>query len=338
MNIKQFIKDKQTGASGSHKTVKIRIVILLLILAAAAWYFAGRNDDEIVLAGEVQTTVYSHISEVSGKITEASAEPGQIVNKGDVLMVIDSSDQEYALEQLKLTLVQKQSALESLLKGSDIELIKQAESSVAVAQASYEKANKDYLSTLSLFEEGATSQNSLNNAEYLMEVSKAQLDTANQQLYALLSGADDEAIKSAEAGVKQIESQIEQMEEKLDKFIIKAEVDGTVISKNYTLGDMVSHGFDLIDLASLDENFILAYLPAESVHLADYGQKIAIIADGREYSGELFYIDVKSQYTPKDMQTSDNKNKDSVKIKVKINRDIPLKPGQKVKLIIEKSN
>jgi HlyD family secretion protein len=60
-----------------------------------------------------------------------------------------------------------------------------------------------------------------------------------------------------------------------------------------------------------------------------------VIRNGeKEFEGTISFIDVKAQYTPKDMQTSANKNKTSMKIKVNLTPDTPLKVGEKVELLI----
>lgn len=318
------------------KKTGIIILILLLIIALTVWFFTVRNNNEIVLTAEVETTVYPHIAEVTGKLLEVPAELGQTVKKGDILAVIDSTNQEYALEQLELTLVQMQMTLLNLKKGADDEQIKQAGNSVSAAKAAFEKASSDFNNIEKLYKEGAASKNELDNAKYLLDVARANLDSADQQLRILISGADEESVLSAEAGVRLIESQIEQMKETLEKYNIKAAVDGTVMSKNYTVGDIVSQGYNLIDLAARDEMYLVSYIPEESVHLIEYGQEIVFSANGNKYKGELCYIDLKSQYTPKDMQSAANKNKDSIKIKVSIGPDVPLKPGQKTEIVIYK--
>jgi len=72
------------------------------------------------------------------------------------------------------------------------------------------------------------------------------------------------------------------------------------------------------------------------LHLIDYGQKVVIKRGEEEYRGTVSFIDMKAQYTPKDMQTAANKNKDSVKIKIRLPEDIPLKVGEKAELYIDK--
>jgi HlyD family secretion protein len=69
----------------------------------------------------------------------------------------------------------------------------------------------------------------------------------------------------------------------------------------------------------------------------DYGQEVLIKSGNEQYRGVISYIDSKAQYTPKEMQTAANKNKDTVKIKAKLELDNPLKVGEKAILVLEKN-
>lgn len=248
-----------------HKKKIARVVIPLILLSLGAWYFiATYAIDHITLKGIAETTIYSHVAEVQGKIIDAPYELGQQVKKGDVLMEIDSSDMEYALKQLELVLVQKQATLDTLEIGTDQEVIAQAKNAVVAARATYDKATQDYQRTQDLYQAGGASENSFDAAKYQLDVAKATLDSADQQVSLLRAGADDTAITAAEAAVAQTESQIEQMKEDLAKCTVRANCDGTVVSKNYTLGDLVSLGYDLVDVAATEEAYLLAIFPSSS--------------------------------------------------------------------------
>ncbi len=75
-----------------------------MIIALIAFFY-GRGGQHYI--GVVEATILSNTSEVSGKILEMPVELGQHVAKGDVIARIDSTDQEYAYEQLQLALEKK---------------------------------------------------------------------------------------------------------------------------------------------------------------------------------------------------------------------------------------
>lgn len=322
--------------------------ILLMILALGG---CSSNSNK-VLEGVVETTILSQYSEVSGKIMKLPIELGQQIKAGDVIAIIDDSNEQYALEQLKATLAKKQAALAELNSAYiHPEEIKQGQNNVTLSQKAVErtqmlndKAKKDYETTQALYEGGSIAKTTLDNAKYQLDLTeidvataKTQLDNANQRLALLNKGIDNKAkIASAQADIALTESQIRQEEAKLAKYTIAAISEGTIISKNYLLGDIVSPSYNLADIASNTEKYLMAYLPEEELHRISYGQELVIRSGKEEYKGTVSFIDVEAQYTPKDMQTAANKNKSSIKIKVRLAQDIPLKLGEKAELLVDK--
>ncbi|AFM00063.1 multidrug resistance efflux pump [Desulfitobacterium dehalogenans ATCC 51507] len=302
----------------------------------------------LVLEGIVETSIYAHYSEVSGKISQQAVELGQTVKAGDVLAVLDDRNERYALEQLEQTLARKQAILAELKTGADPEALKQSANSVklaeianANAQLAQDRTRKDYEDAQVLQKAGALPQAELDKLKYQVDLAEAavttaalQLDNARQQMTLLQKGTPQEKIAAAQADVALTEVQIRQTKDNLAKYTLTALQDGTVISRNYLPGNMVSPGFDLIDIASETEKHLVAYLPKEYLPKISYGQNVVIHSGEKEYSGTVSFIDVKAQYTPKDMQTSANKNKESMKIKVNLAPETPLKIGEKAEIVL----
>lgn len=328
-----------------------RLVPALYLLLLAALISGCTGGKDLELSGVVETSIISHYSEVSGKIITMPLELGQEIKAGEVIAVIDDSGQQYALEQLQATAAKKQAMMKELLEGIDTEQIKQAENNVLLAEKALESsrltndlAQKSFDKAQELFAAGGLSETALDEAEYKAEqagiditVKQTQLDNARQQLAILQKGVKKAQIDALQAEIDLTNSQIDQAEENLAKYKITALADGTVISRNYLLGNMVSPGYNIADIASQDDKYLLAYLPEEFLPDIDYGQEVLIKSGNEQYRGVISYIDSKAQYTPKEMQTAANKNKDTVKIKAKLELDNPLKVGEKAILVLEKN-
>jgi HlyD family secretion protein len=306
------------------------------------------SSSDLVLEGYVETTIYPHYSEVSGKIIELPIELGQEVHKGDILAVLDNRNEQYALEQLEETLAKKQAILSELTSGAGVEELKQLQNNVSLAEIAYnnsqltrDRAQKDYEDAQVLFEAGAIAQVELDNIKYQDDLAQAavtaavvQLDNARQQLTLIQKGAPQEKIDAAQADVALTEIQIRQLKDNLTKYKIVALYDGTVISKNYMLGNTVSAGFNLSDIASSAEKHLVTYVPKEDLSKISYGQEVVIRSGKNEYKGTISFIDVKAQYTPREIQSSANKNKESMKIKISLTSETPLKVGESAEIII----
>lgn len=364
MSLRDRMKEKKTeaGAKAGEKKVarprvnvkKLRpLVILVVLLGLGTWYAAAQGwfSDEVVIKGRVEADIVSHTAEVSGKLLEVAVELGQEVAAGDVLAQIDRSSQEYAIEQLEQALIQKEAALELAQLGTGDAREQQARSNYQSALSAYnsaaqvyEKALADYERVEALHGGGAATENELQAAELAMNTARnsmnaaaAQADSVRQQITIAGASSDSLAIVSAQAAVDQTESQLAQLREQLEKCTVTASCDGTVMSLNYSAGAMVSPGFDLADISDADAKYLLAYLPEEYLSRVEYGSEMAVRGDGGDFTGTLCYIDVKAQYTPSDMQTAANKNQNSVKIKLRLDADVPLKPGQSAEIVISKT-
>jgi HlyD family secretion protein len=309
----------------------ILLVVLILITFFIVFFYQISSRH---FTGVVEATILSHTSEVNGKILEMPVDLGQHISKGEIIAVIDSTEQEYAYEQLELMLEKKKLALSEQKFG--VGGNSQADNNISIAQANYNsalsyshKASSDYKNAQALYEQGAIPKDALDMAKVkadeasnALTAAKALLDTAKSK----------SSLSSAQLDVLMTESQLEEMKKKLEKFTIRAAADGVIISKSYLPGDVVSPGFNLADIAADDEKYFVFYLPIEYLHSVNYNQDYTVEKDGKEYEALVKYIDVESEYTPKDMQTAANKNREIVKVKLLLPEDCPLKPGQEAKL------
>lgn len=326
------------------------LATLLIVLLLGMGLGGCSSSSGIKLDGAVEADILSHYSEVSGKILEMPVELGQAVKKGDLLAVLDDSNERKALEQLEATLAIKKASLNELTAAAEEEAIKSAQNNITIAEASYEKAKQNYDYLLNekekfakLYEGGAAPFSEVEKidlqfalAERELDATAAQIDNARQHLSSLYKGATKEKIAVLQAEIKLTEVQINQIQDDLIKYKIEALADGTVISKNYTAGDVVAMGYNLADITDESNCYLLSYLPDENLYLINYGQELTVQTKKQSYTGVVTYIGLQAQYTPKELQNSFNKNKKSVKIKVRLVEPLNLKPGEKAELIMPK--
>jgi len=310
----------------SHKKRIIPLLVLIIVAVSGYLYYSKSSQ---TYTGVVEATILPHTSEVSGKILEMPVEIGQHVSKGDIIAKIDSTAKEYAYEQLQLALEMKKVSLtdlEAKASGS------QKANSISIAQANYNsavssnnKASLDYKNAQSLFNQGVISKDALDLAKVKSDSAANAVASAKAQLENAKSGSSATA---QELDIQLTESQLKEIQEDLEKYTIRAVNDGIIMSKSYVLGDMISPGFNVADLAADGQKYFLFYLPIDYLNSIDYDQTFTVTSKGDSYKAVVKYIDVESEYTPKDMQTAANKNRESVKIKLLLPDNCPLKPGQ----------
>lgn len=314
----------------NHKK-KLLPLFVLLILTTAVLTFRNFAAHAPYL-GLVEATIVTQRAEVPGKILSFPVSLGSEINEGDVIALIDPADQQYALEQLEISLQKKKLALSDARTGGK----SQAANSVSIAQANLESAQSTYQKALSdhenssrLYEDGVIPKDNLDQAKVRLDSAKSLVDVAKSQLS---TSASQTPSSSLELDVTQMQSQIQQAKDQIAKYTVTAASAGIIISKSYEEGDLVSPGHHLVDIASAKERYLVFYVPKEKVYALTYDQEVVFQKGSEEYTGIVKYIDVNSQYTPKDMQTTANKNKESIKVKLLLPEDCPLRPGEEAEI------
>ncbi len=319
----------------SHKKKIIPLVVFLTIILIAYFYQMQSGKS---YQGVIEATIYSATSEVCGKVIDIPIEIGMHVSQGDTLAILDSSSLQYDYDQLSILLEKQRVALADLKVGTGDS---QAEYNISSASASYasaitanEKANQDYQNAKSLYAQGAVSEDVLEQARVTASAASGAVTAAKAQLNIARSSSSYAAM---ELDIAQTESQLDEIQDILNKYTITAVCDGTITSKSYLSGDFIGSGYQIADIAGDSNKYFVFYLPIQRIDEVEYNQKYQIQHGNTSYEGVVKYIDVKGEYTPKDLQTAANKNQESIKIKLLLPNDCYLKPGQEATLLFESS-
>jgi len=307
------------------KKIAFAIILSLLALSLYSTYINNSR-----YKGEVEARIVPCIAEVSGKIIESNISLGQEVKKGDVIAKLDSEDLNYTLTQMELNLQKKQLTLGEATIGLD----SQATNSYLAAQTNYqsasiaaEKASKDYANAKELYAMGAISSTELESAR----VASASATSIKSTALAQLNNASSQSGENiAQIDIAILESQISQMKNNLGKYTLVAACDGIILSKNYGEGSMVSPGYNISDIGSFDEMYVVFYVSENKITGIQYNDEILVKAGGETISCIVKYIDEKTQYTPRELQTSANKSKTNFKVKLLLPESTSLKPGIEV--------
>ena len=272
------------------------------------------------------------------------------------------------IDQAEAQVRSAKAQLDLLTSGNRTQQIEQAKNEVSIAedavnsaQTSYDYVNKQYNDTNELYQSGAVPKSTLDDAKYKLnttstelsttklklestkeqlsllqegstaqaiESAQANYDAANSQLSLLKNGSTKQAIDAAQGDLDQSIAQLNQAQNTLDNYNIIALNDGIIISKNYELGDVVSTGSDIADIAVANELYVLCYIPDKYLDKISYNQSLNVITSIGDQTGNVNYIALKHEYTPKDKQSTSDSKHISTKMKVSItDGDGALKSG-----------
>lgn len=305
--------------------------IFILLLAVFLYGCNNNENNSIVESGTIESTEALISSQVSGQIIGLLKDEGDRVKKGDTLCVIDTSSCKLQLSQAEAALKMAEAQLALLLNGARKEDIKQAEEVLKQAEANFNSARTDFERIKNLFETGAVNKKQLDDAETRYQIMSAQYNSAKENLRKLKNIARPEEIKQAEANVEKAKASVNLLKKSLNDCFVVSPIDGFVVKKFIEKGETVTMLSALFKISDLSRVKMSVYIPETDLPKIKLGQKVDVTVDAypdRTFEGRIIYISPEAEFTPKNIQTRDERTKLVFEVKIEIpNPDFVLKTG-----------
>ncbi|MBF0320763.1 MAG: efflux RND transporter periplasmic adaptor subunit [Nitrospirae bacterium] len=320
------------------------IALLVLALASAALYIFIHNksmsnegllerEGIIILYGNVEVTEINAGFKAAGGIAGLNVEEGQPVKAGQTLATLDSIELQSAVTQSTAALNESIARLAELKAGSRAEEIAQAHSAALNAKAEYDRALKDFTRADILYREGAVSAQAFDNAKTAKDATGAQYNKAMQYLDMVRAGPRKEAITAAEEKVKQSQAALDIARQRLKDATLIAPSDGVILKKTAEAGEVVAAGAPVCIIGVLNSPWVKVYIREQDLGIVKLGQRAEVTIDtstktSKKYQGSVSYISSEAEFTPKTIQTLDERTKLVFGVKVRtVNENGELKPG-----------
>ena len=287
--------------------MKKMILPALLILAGCA----GNKTDRDA-TGTFHATELILSSEIPGQILRLDAEEGSVLTQGQEIGLIDST-------QLYL---QKQQLTQGIAG------VEASKPTVAIQLAPLEEQlaayRRDRTRIENLREADAANQKQLDDINSAVAALEKQIAAHRNTLTTSLAGADAQAAT--------MRTQMEQLDDRLAKCRIVAPISGTVVAKYAYAGELAAQGRPLLKIADTDNIYLKAYVTSAQLAGVKLGQQARVTADfgggnTREYDGQVTWISDKSEFTPKNILTSDDRANMVYAVKIAVSNDGYLKIG-----------
>jgi membrane fusion protein YbhG len=318
-------------------------VVAMLSLAAC---HRGADAPSTRASGYVEATDVRVAPEVGGRLLEVKPAEGDRVAAGDVVARIDTADAELSLRRAQAERDQAQAQLALLQAGSRPEDIRQAASQVQAAQADVKAAQADAdaaAADLQRFEDllraNAGSVKQRDDAATRRDVALARVRGAQDRAQAAAdaharqrAGARPQEIAAARARVAALEAQMATVQKSMNDAVVKAPTGGVVTSKILHAGEMVAPRAPIVVVTDLDHAWANVYVDERLVPQLKIGQTATLVTDaGQRLAGTITFISPKAEFTPRNVQTAEERSKLVYRIKVTAdNREGVLKPGMPV--------
>jgi len=269
------------------------------------------------------------------------------VQAGREILTLDRRDVELALDRARADRAQADANLRLVMAGARAEDIRQAESQVMAAQADVSAAQAELVAAeqdLQRFETLLTSNSGSrkqrDDAATHRDVAKDRLAAAEsrvrvsqQALARLRAGARKEEVDVARARVTAADAQIATLDKDLADTVFRSPVMGVVTEKLVEAGEVIAPRTPVAVVANLDEAWADVFVPEPAVPRLKLGQSAQLFTDagGPPINGTISYISPKAEFTPRNVQTAEERSKLVYRIRIAVdNKDGVLKQGMPV--------
>jgi HlyD family secretion protein len=312
------------------------VVALILVVAATLVFVLLRSrasaDGEWVASGTVEATESDLGFPLPGQIADMRVKEGDHVQAGDVIALLDDAESTARVAVAAAQVDAARAQLAEVQRGPRTEEIAQARAGLAAAATRLEDARREAERTRVLFEGGAVSREALDRATTLAQVADAGRTQAAEQLAALERGTRPERIAAARALVAQSEAALQQAQAVLANTRIVAPFAGVITIRHREVGEVVGAGAPVVSLMNPDDRWVRIYVQETRIGVVSIGQSASITSDShgaRAFDGEVFFISDAAEFTPRNVQTPEERTKLVYAVKVRVLGDpgLLLKPG-----------
>jgi HlyD family secretion protein len=269
------------------------IILLVLLILLSVLYFTRSRSETILLSGTVEVTEVEISPELSAKVTTIYHREGYEVDAGDPLLDLDKSELEARFREA--------------------EAAKQAiEAEVSLYRAKMANAQRDFNRSLKLYQAKAISASAFDAAKTAYEIAK---DTYEASLHRN----------------EEVQARIETLNVQLEKTHLTSPISGIVLERNVEAGEVVSPGMVLMSIGDLRRPWVRVYIGEPDIGRVRIGQEAVVVTDAypkKEFRGTLRYIANEAEFTPKNVQTRQERIKLVYEARIYLtNEEGILKPG-----------
>ncbi len=199
------------------------------------------------------------------------------------------------------------------------------------AEAALEGARQQLNDLLAMRDKPLEANAMVSAAQTQYDIAEANVGVAQAQVDALKTGASEEELRVAEAQLDQAEAALETLKLRVEKMTLRAPRTGVVLERMVNLGEIAPPKFSLLTIADLNVVTLKVYIPENQIGLVKVGQAAHVKVDSfpeRSFDGEVVHIAAQAEFTPKNVQTKEERVSLVFAVKIEIpNPDHALKPG-----------
>lgn len=302
------------------------------------WAVEERRETAIRGSGIIEVTEVDVAFEVPGTITERYVDEGALLDRGEPIARLDDREYRLQVERWQAAKAAAEARYELLKRGPRGQEVDQALAALESAQAEFEVRQRDFSRVEELFRRGVVSQAEWDRARGALTAAQSARDAARSRLEMLKEGFRTEEIEQGRAQVREAEKALAIAELNLARCQLFAPIAGRVLSKNREVGEVVGPGTPVVTMGDLARPWLNVYVSERDLGKLRLGMAGRVYVDaypGRPFPARVSYIADKSEFTPKNVQTQEERAKLVYRVKLELaNEEGILKPGMPADVVI----
>ncbi|MDR2523779.1 MAG: HlyD family efflux transporter periplasmic adaptor subunit [Synergistaceae bacterium] len=325
--------------------MKKLFLILLLLGAGGAFYFCQLYEETGERAAERGLKLYGNVEirqvllgfRVPGRLDAIYYEEGQRVSSGDLLGVLDPLPYEIKLAEARAALHQVRANLDKMERGYRDGEIRQAAARRDQIQVSLNQAEREHKRLSRLFSQNALSQKDLDDAAAKRDQLRAELASAEAALTLTQEGYRTEDVKAAEAAVELAGARLREAENALADTRLHVPAEGVILTRVTEPGAVVAAGQAVCALMLKKPVQVRAYVTEPQLGKIRLGMEGKIFMDSHPepVRGTVSFIASEAEFTPKQVQTEDQRASLVYRVRLLAEEDGRLKNGMPVTVVLE---
>jgi HlyD family secretion protein len=300
------------------------------------------DSGDIQASGTVEATDADLGFQMAGRIEVISVREGDSVEAAQEVALLDQTELLARRRSAEAQLDAARALLREMEAGFREEEIAEGRAALTQAEERRDDARRDRDRARRLFEGGSISQEMMDKSVTAFRVAEAAVDQARQRLQILEEGVRPERIAAQRAVVAQAEAAISQIDAALANAVVTVPFPGLVTVRHREPGETVSPGVPVLTVMDPEDRWVRIYVREDRIGEVSLGQAATISSDtypDRSYSGEVVFIASEAEFTPRNVQTTEERVKLVYAVKVRItgDPDYHLKPGIPADVILART-
>jgi HlyD family secretion protein len=304
---------------------------VVMVVAGLCLLACGKQKDDGVIAasGHVEATEVRLSAKVAGQVAALAVQEGDRVTAGQEVARIDTTDLRLALDVAKAERAQADAERRLRVAGARKEDIAEADAQQDRAQAELRGSQEDLVRMEKLLASGSGVDKARDDARTRRDMAAANLEAARERLRKLRAGSRPQEIDAAAARVAGADARIAQLQQQIADAVITSPIAGVVTGRLVEAGELVTRGTAVVVVTELARPWLTVYLSEPDLGRIRLGQEAEVSTDGgQRRTGRVTYVSPQAEFTPKNVQTPDERAKLVYKVKLGLeNADGLFKPG-----------